>query len=72
MRAFRSASIGRRLWWRAILAILLVAALAILALGQVYEAFSQARHQVRLLRELRVLLDLANDISSERARRMSS
>ncbi|AEA64047.1 GGDEF domain-containing protein [Burkholderia gladioli] len=67
MRAFRSASIGRRLWWRAILAILLVAALAILALGQVYEAFSQARHHARLLRELRVLLDVANDISSERA-----
>ncbi|WP_186071535.1 GGDEF domain-containing protein [Burkholderia gladioli] len=67
MRAFRSASIGRRLWWRAILAILLVAALAVLALGQVYEAFSQARHHAGLLRELRVLLDVANDISSERA-----
>lgn len=65
--SFQKLQISRRLWWGAIVAILLSSALATLILLHLYHNFSQVQQNARLLQDLQLVLEAANRISEERA-----
>lgn len=65
--SFRRARISRHLWLGAVAAVLLSSALATVVLFHLYYGFAQARQNVVKLEQLRLVLNVANSISAERA-----